>query len=72
MTDQQTNTPDDVEAMTDEQRSALLQEEAARGAQFGQQGDRVDTGLGKMGGAGAQGGIGPDIAEQSNPATKPL
>lgn len=43
-------------------------DQAARAAQFGQTGDRIDPGMGEMGGAGASGGIQPDIARQSQPA----
>lgn len=58
----------DGQNLTDEQRAALQKEAAARGTQFGQQGDRLDTGLGQLGGAGASGGMQPDISHQSKPA----
>lgn len=62
----------DQAALSEEQRIALEAEDAAKRQQFGQaNGGRIDPGLGHMGGAGASGGIQPDIAQQSAPASNP-
>jgi len=63
-----TDTQADLEevTLTEEQRIALEKEKAAKNWQYGQQGDRIDHTIGKMGGAGAS-ASGPDIAEQSAP-----
>ena len=52
--------------MTEEERIALEEREAAKSWQYGQQGDRIDHTIGNQGGAGAS-ASGPDIAEQSRP-----
>lgn len=56
----------DVTTMTEEERIAAEERKAAKSWQYGQQGDRIDTTLGNMGGAGAT-GSGPDISKQSQP-----
>lgn len=67
MSDEQTQAADPVE-LSDEERIAVEQaDEAAKSQQFGQTGDRMDPGLGSMGGAGASGGMEPDILRQSAP-----
>jgi hypothetical protein len=53
-----------------------LDETIAKTAQYAQTGDQIDPGMGQMGGAGASGAAGPDIAKQSvpvevNPADRP-
>jgi hypothetical protein len=60
----------DVEAMTDEQLTSVEAEERARRIRAARAGE-VTKGLGNMGGAGAQGGIQPDVANISQPAVKP-
>ena len=64
-TDTQADLKDPV-VMTEEERIALEKRQAAKSWQYGQQGDRIDTTMGNMGGAGAA-ASGPDIAEQSKP-----
>ncbi len=56
----------DVTTLTEEERVALEERKAAKSWQYGQSGDRIDTTLGNLGGAGAA-GSGPDIAQQSEP-----
>ena len=56
----------DPVVMTEEERIAFEERKAAKSWQYGQQGDRIDTTMGNMGGAGAS-GSGPDISEQSKP-----
>jgi hypothetical protein len=65
MTDQQTR-PEDVAQIIEAEKSDKAAEEAAKRRQFAQTGDRIDTGLGNMGGAGAS-ASGPDISKQSEP-----
>jgi hypothetical protein len=64
-TDTQADLKDPV-VMTEEERIALEERKAAKSWQYGQQGDRIDTTIGNMGGAGAS-ASGPDISEQSEP-----
>jgi len=52
--------------LTEQERLDLERREAAKSWQYGQQGDRIDTTIGNMGGAGAA-ASGPDISEQSKP-----
>ena len=56
----------DPATLTEEERIAYEERKAARNAQFGQQGDRIDSTIGNLGGAGAA-ASGPDISEQSKP-----
>lgn len=56
----------DPVVMTEEERVAMEQRKAAKSWQYGQQGDRIDTTIGNMGGAGAA-ASGPDISKQSEP-----
>ena len=56
----------DPVVMTEEERIAMEERKAAKSWQYGQQGDRIDTTMGNMGGAGAS-ASGPDISEQSKP-----
>jgi hypothetical protein len=64
-TDTQADLKDPV-VLTEEERIALEQRKNAKSWQYGQQGDRIDTTMGNMGGAGAA-ASGPDISEQSKP-----
>ena len=57
---------EDPVVMTEEERIALEERKAAKSWQYGQQGDRIDTTIGNMGGAGAA-ASGPDNSEQSKP-----
>jgi hypothetical protein len=52
--------------MTEEERIALEERKAARRWQYSQEGGRIDTTMGNMGGAGAA-ASGPDIAKLSRP-----
>ena len=64
-----TDTQADLEnpvVLTEQERLDLERREAAKNWQYGQQGDRIDTTIGNMGGAGAA-ASGPDISEQSKP-----
>ena len=64
-----TDTQADLEnpvVLTEQERLDLERREAAKSWQYGQQGDRIDTTIGNMGGAGAA-ASGPDISEQSKP-----
>jgi hypothetical protein len=65
-TDNQADLKDPV-VMTEEERSEMERRKAAKSWQYGQQGDRIDTTIGNMGGAGAA-ASGPDISQQSEPA----
>jgi len=64
-TDAQADLKDPV-VMTEEERIAMEERKAAKSWQYGQQGSRIDTTIGNMGGAGAA-ASGPDISEQSKP-----
>jgi len=57
----------DPVVMTEEERSDMERRKSAKSWQYGQQGDRIDTTIGNMGGAGAA-ASGPDISKQSEPA----
>jgi hypothetical protein len=70
MTEQRPDALNDIDAMTDEQRSAVEAEEIARRTHEADVGT-IEDGLGHMGGAGAQGGIQPDVAKISKPAVTP-
>jgi hypothetical protein len=59
---------EDPVVMTEEERIAMEERKAAKKWQYGQQGDRIDTTIGHMGGAGAA-ASGPDISKQSEPET---
>jgi hypothetical protein len=69
MVEQRTDGLNDIDAMTDEQRAAVEAEEIARRARGGT--GVVDKGLGEMGGAGAQGGIEPDVSKITPSVVKP-
>jgi hypothetical protein len=70
MADQQPGVLQDVDAMTDEQRAALEAEEIAR--RTGRtHNPEIEPGLGEMGGAGAQGGIQPDVSTITPGVPKP-
>jgi hypothetical protein len=56
----------DPAVITEQERLDMERRKAARSWQYGQSGDRLDTTLGNMGGAGAS-ASGPDIAKQSEP-----
>jgi hypothetical protein len=56
----------DPVVITEEERLDIERRKAAKKWQYAQSGDRLDTTLGGLGGAGAA-GSGPDIAEQSAP-----
>lgn len=65
-TENQADLKDPV-VMTEEERIEMERRKAAKSWQYGQQGDRIDTTIGNMGGAGAA-ASGPDISQQSQPA----
>lgn len=63
MTDQKI---DPVELAEEHKMTAKEAEDYAKSGQYAKsRGGMIDAGLGHMGGAGASGSMGPDIAEQS-------
>jgi hypothetical protein len=67
MTEEVRNPEATLDADTQSADRHTEEETIAKTAQYGQTGDQIDPGLGQMGGAGASGGIQPDIAKQSVP-----
>ena len=67
MADQQNEQVDPAEMGEEDRRTQQQADDYAKSKQFGQTGAPIDPGLGNVGGAGASGGMQPDIAEQSAP-----
>ena len=65
MTDQQSEQVDPGELAEEDRRTEQQAEDYAKSKQYGQTGDAIDPGMGNVGGAGASGGMQPDIAQQS-------